>query len=83
MWLPKLTQRPMLGWSSNISAGSITLAQGQPLRLRHPRGRSRASHITLKDYCNKRNNPNSWVESDKTQPDLISSLNIIILKQWM
>ena len=48
----------MLGQSSNIGARSTTLAWGWPLRLRHPQGRSCASYMTFRDYCNKRNSPN-------------------------
>ena len=57
-WPSKLAQHPMLGQSSNINARSATLAWCWPLRLRHPKGRLRASHVTLKNYCNKQNSFN-------------------------
>ena len=51
----------MLGWSFDICAGLATLARGWPLRLHYLQGRSRASHMTLRDYCNKRNSLNIFL----------------------
>ena len=48
----------MLCQSSNIGARSATLAWGQPLRLRPLLSRLRASHVTFRDYYNKRNSLN-------------------------
>ena len=63
----------MSGRSSDIGAGSATLARGRPSRPRHPRGRSRASHVTLKDYCDKRNSPNNIILKQKVEELIISN----------
>ena len=59
----------------NIGVGSATLAWGWPLRLRPPQGKSCASHLFTKNYCNKRNSPNIFLRQRKSAGALLAYIH--------